>query len=175
MSTKDSFQQEDKHIVASIDVEHGLKGHGKPIDIASGVSEGIIGAPEDVIDSIDDNNMENGRVFRVDDPPDGLGGNKNSVEKNAEGNRESLVGIGGATQTDEEIDRAVGCATPSHTPVGLATDSLATAAQSMTLDPDDTVRNKDPTQPLSSPSHTPSAIQGPVEMDFALTHNVWRK
>ena len=67
MSTKDSPKQEDKHIVASSDVENGLQDHEKTIGFASGVSEGIFGAPEDVIDSINDNNMENGRVFRVDD------------------------------------------------------------------------------------------------------------
>ena len=167
MSTKDSPQQEDEHIVARSDVEHGLEDHGKPIDIASGVSEGICGAPEVVIDSIDDNNMENERFFRVDDPPDGLGGNANLVEEKAEENKASLVSIGGATQTDEEVDRAVGCATPGHTPVGLATDSLATAAQSMTLDPDSFVRNKASLQPLSSPNHTPSAIHRPVDIDFA--------
>jgi hypothetical protein len=166
MSTKDTPQQEDKHIVASINVEHDLKDHGQPIDIASGVSEGMFGAPEDVIDSIDDNDMENGRVFRVDDPPDGLGGNEYLVEEEAEGNKASLVGIGGATQTNEEIDRAVGCATPGDTPP-VATDSLATAAQSMTLDPDNTIRNKDPPQPLSSPNHTPSVIHGYVDINYA--------
>ncbi|GMI45735.1 hypothetical protein TrCOL_g13458, partial [Triparma columacea] len=167
MSTKDSPQQEDKHIVARSDVENGLQDHEKTIDFPSEANEGLFGAPEDVIDSIDDNNMENGRVFRVDDPPDGLKDNENSVEEKAEENKASLAGIGGATQTDEEIDRAVGCATPSHTPVGLATDSLATAAQSMTLDPDNTVRNKDPPQPLSIPNHTPSAIHGFIDIDFA--------
>ncbi|GMI40334.1 hypothetical protein TrCOL_g12993 [Triparma columacea] len=106
MSTKDSSQQEDKHIVASSDVENGLQDHEKTIDFASEANEAIFGAPEDVIDSIDDNNMENGRVIRVDDPPDGLGGNENSVEEKAEGKKASLVSIGGITQTDEEIDRA---------------------------------------------------------------------
>ena len=106
MSTKDRPQQEDKHIVASSDVENGLQDHGKTIDFTSGVSEGIFDAPEVVVNSIDDNNMENGRVFRVNDPPDGLGGNENAVEDKAEGNKASLIGISGATQTDEEIDRA---------------------------------------------------------------------
>ena len=46
MSTKDSPQQEDKHIVASTDVKHGLEDHGKPIDIASGVSEGYLVLPK---------------------------------------------------------------------------------------------------------------------------------
>jgi len=48
---------------------------------------------------------------------------------------------------------------------GLATVSHATAAQSMTLDPD--IRNKDSPQPLSSPNHTPSVIHGPVDIDYS--------
>ena len=66
------------------------------------------------------------------------------------------------------IPPAVGCATSGPTPVGLATVSHATAAQSMTLDPDNTVRNKDPLQPLSSSDHSPSAIQAPVDIDYTV-------
>ena len=106
MSTKDTPQEEDKHIVARSDVENGLQDHEKTIDFASEANEAVFGAPEDVIDSIDNNNMENRRVIRVDNPPDGLGGNENAVEDKAEGNKASLVSIGGDTQTDEEIDRA---------------------------------------------------------------------
>ncbi|GMI43693.1 hypothetical protein TrCOL_g6405 [Triparma columacea] len=102
MSTKDSPQQEDKHIVASSDIENGLQDH----DFSSEANEAIFGAPEDVIDSINDNNMENGWVFRGDNPPDGLGDNENLVEEKDKGNKASLVGIGGATQIDKEIDRA---------------------------------------------------------------------
>ena len=65
------------------------------------------------------------------------------------------------------IPPAVGCATPGRTPVGLATVSHATAAQSMTLDPDNTVRNKDSPQSLSSPNHASSTTQGPVDIDYA--------
>jgi hypothetical protein len=65
------------------------------------------------------------------------------------------------------IPPAVGLATPGRTPVGLATVSHATAAQSMTLDPDNTVRNKDPPQSLSSPDHASSTTQGPVDIDYA--------
>ena len=81
MSTKDRPQQEDKHIVASSDVENGLQDHEKTIDFASEANEAIFGALEVVIDSSDDNNTENGRIIRFDDPPDGLGGNENSVEE----------------------------------------------------------------------------------------------
>ena len=166
---KVSPKQEDEQVIAVNDDERGLTDQEKNVDVESEVYEEIVGAPDDVIELINDNDMENGRVFGVDDPPDGLDDNEHSVEEKAEGNKASLLGIAGATQTDEEIDRAVGCATPSHMPVGLATDSLATAAQSMTLDPDNTVRNKDPPQPLSSPNHTPSAIHGPVDIAFTVS------
>ncbi|GMI31458.1 hypothetical protein TrCOL_g854 [Triparma columacea] len=106
MSTKASPKLENKHVVAANDVKRGTTDKGKLVDVENEVNEEIVGAPDDIIEFIIDNDMEKGRVTRVDDPPGELDDAENLEDEKVEGIQLSPVSVGDTKQTDEEIDQA---------------------------------------------------------------------
>jgi hypothetical protein len=103
---KVSPKQEVEQVVAVKDDERGPTHQENNVDIESKVNEEIVGAPDDIIELINDNDKEKGRVTRVYDPPDELDDAENLEENIAEGIQLSPVSVGDTKQTDEEIDQA---------------------------------------------------------------------
>jgi hypothetical protein len=106
MSTQASPKLGDKRVVAANDVKRDTTDKGKLVDIESEVNEGIVGAPDNIVELINDNDMEKGRVTRVDDPPGELDDAENLEDEKVEGIQLSPVSVGDTKQTDEEIDQA---------------------------------------------------------------------
>jgi hypothetical protein len=106
MSTTARPKLEDEHVVAATDVKRGTFDQVQFVDVKSEVNEETVGAAEDIVASVDDNDVEKGCVTRVDDPPDGLDCDGKSLEEKIEGSRASLEVVGDTERTDDKIDQA---------------------------------------------------------------------
>ena len=106
MSTKASPKLEDEHVVAATDVKRGTTDQAQFVDVESVVNGETVGAAEDIVASIDDNDVEKGCVTRVDDPPDGLDCDEKLLEEKIDGSHASLEVVGDTEQTDNEIQAA---------------------------------------------------------------------
>jgi hypothetical protein len=106
MSTKASPKLEDEHVVAATDVKRGTTDQAKFVNVESVVNGETVGAAEDIVASIDDNDVEKGCVTRVDDPPDGLDCDEKLLEEKIDGSHASLEVVGDTEQTDNEIQAA---------------------------------------------------------------------
>ena len=106
MSMKVSPKQVDEQVIAVNDDERGPTDEEENVDVESEVNEGIVGAPDDIVELINDNDMEKGHVTRVYTPPDELHDAEKMEGENDEGVHLSPVSVGDTEQTDEEIDQA---------------------------------------------------------------------
>ena len=84
MSMKVSPKQEDEQVIAVNDDDRGLSDQENNVDVESEVNEEIVSALDDNIELINDNDMEKGRVTRVDDPHGELDDAENLEDEKAE-------------------------------------------------------------------------------------------
>jgi hypothetical protein len=103
MSTKASPKLENEHVVAATNVKRGTTDQAQFVDVESVVNRETVGAAEDIVASVDDNDVEKGCVTRVDDPPDGLDCDGKLLEEEIEGSRASLEVVGDTERTDNAI------------------------------------------------------------------------
>ena len=99
---KARLKYENGHSEAVSDVEKGPFKQREGISIPIGTAAAIVGAPQDVADSTDDNDIERGHGEK---PPDEPSGGANVPEKIVTSDT-SLVGSSNVKLTDDEIDEA---------------------------------------------------------------------